>query len=112
MRLVLLFCGWLVLCYFSLATNETNLVATKKTEHSFSNFSSIGKEKKPLTLIETIFHFRKARTNSSVSTIPDFFKISYILSPIYLNNTNTWNKFQFFSYRSFFSYIYPIHAFW
>jgi len=112
MRLVLLFCGWLVLCYSSLSANETNLIVTKKTAHSFSNFSSIGKKKKPLTLIKTVFHFRKARINSSESIVPNFFEISNISVHIHLNTVHTWNKFQEFNYQAILSYLYPKHAFW
>lgn len=113
MRLVLLFCTWLTLCYSSLSANGVNTPIQKDTQISTSIDINIQQKKKSSTYAKIKVQSTKARLFTSESVIPDTpFKIKNVatLSPI--DKAIYWNTFENFSDLYIFSYLYPKHAFW
>jgi len=110
MRFVLLFCGWLITCCFSLSANEPQS-STPKDLSSYISFSPDFQKNKKTVFVKIKLLLQKARTILAEYTFPKISeKKPQLLVPNDIKPRGSF--FKYFDYKAVFTYLYPKHAFW
>ena len=108
---MLLFCGWLMVCCFSLSASE-NRPSIPKDLSSYISFSPDFHKHKKKAFVKIKLLLQKARTILAEYTLP---KIAEKKPQIYIPDDDLKLKgsfFKYFDYKAAFNYLFPKHAFW
>lgn len=107
---MLLFCGWLLVCCFSLSASEP-LSSTPKALSSYISFSTDSQKSKKTVFVKIKLLWQKARLILAEYTLPKIAdKKPHISIPDDLKLRGSF--FKYFDYKAAFNYLFPKHAFW
>gem|GEM_PF-3089586 len=110
MRFMLLFCGWLLVCCFSLSASEP-LSSTPKDLSTYISFSTDSQKSKKTAFVKIKLIWQKARLILAEYTLPKIFeKKPQISIPEDMKPKGSF--FKYFDYKAAFNYLFPKHAFW